>query len=489
MPNLVIASFRRDTAVLLAVIGACAALFAYLSVARHYAFHTAAYDLAMYDQAVWNTSQGRWFEINLLEDTMPGLTNKLGDHVEPILLPLALLYRLRSNADVLLVVQAVALAALVWPLYHVVRDKTGSLLLAAVGVGLYLAHPAMWNALLFDFHPVTLAATFLMFALWMLMRKRRAACLAFALLAMACKEHIGLMVAMLGVYAVLFHTSARRLGAALIAIGLAGSIVAFGVVIPAFQPGGASYYLNRYSRLGGSIGEILLSPFTRPDVVWSILTNPNRVGYYGDLLLPLGGLPLLGAEMILPALPDIALNAFSAFAPARTIDAHYGVMIAPFLIVAALWGTSRFSNSHNSPCVFGRSMYQILLAAASAWMLISMAAYHLGHYGTFLPLSERYAPTFARLPRHATGLGLAAQIPPDAVVSAQFNLAPHVSRRPRAHIFPRIDDAGYVFLDLQGAFEPFETQAEYQAAVDALRDDPSWQVVAEQDGFVLLKRR
>ena len=428
----------------------CAVLFATLSIARHYAFNTAAYDLAMYDQAVWNTSQGRWFAINLLEDTMPGLTNKLGDHVEPILLPIALLYRLRSSADVLLVVQAVALAALIWPLFHLTRFLTGSLLLASVAVIMYLAHPAMWNALLIDFHPVTLSAAFLLLSLWMLVRGKRAACLIFALLAMAGKEHVGLMVALLGLYAMLFHKSQRRLGAVLLVVGLIGSAIAFGAVIPAFQPAGASYYLNRYGNLGSSAIEVLISPIAKPDVVWSILTRPNRISYYGDLLLPLGGLPLLGLPLLLPALPDIALNTFSAFAPARTLDAHYAVVFAPFLILAAVWGIDRLSRGlvrvfsprrreGAKPLNLGvlvnvLTRRRTILILACVWLIASMAAYHLHRYQSFLPLSTRYASSYRQEPRHSTGLRIAAQIPAEAVVSAQFTLVPHVSQRPRAHI-------------------------------------------------------
>jgi hypothetical protein len=50
-------------------------------------------------------------------------------------------------------------------------------------------------------------------------------------------------------------------------------------------------------------------------------------------------------------------------------------------------------------------------------------------------------------------------------------LLPHVSQRQRAHIFPRIEDATYIFLDIQGVIEPFQTQEEYQAAVEAVRHD------------------
>jgi len=41
----------------------------------------------------------------------------------------------------------------------------------------------------------------------------------------------------------------------------------------------------------------------------------------------------------------------------------------------------------------------------------------------------------------------------------------------------------------KGVIEPFQTQEEYRAAVDALRADPSFEVVSEQDDFILFKRQ
>lgn len=497
----------QEKQLLLALIALCAIVFSYLSVIRHHTFNTAVYDLAMYDQAVWNTSQGRLFAINLLEDTMPGLTNKLGDHVEPILLPLAALYWIRSNPDMLLIVQALALAALIWPLYHLVRSRSQSIWLAGVAVVLYLLHPGMWNALLFDFHPVTLGAAFLVFTLWMLMQRKHFSAAICAVLAMMCKEQIGLSVALLGVYAIFFvkrsvqsATQSKdvsrlmrffrardwRFGLLLIVIGVVWSVIALGVIIPAFQPQGNSYYLNRYGRLGSTFAEVLLSPFTKPDVFWPMISSPKRIAYYGDLLLPLGFLPFLGFEMLLPALPDIALNTLSAFAPSRTLDYHYAVIAVPFLILATAWGIDRLSRW------LGRKTSQArraVMIAASAFALIATGAYQIDRYHGFVPLSDRYLHTYTIEPRDPIGWQIAAQIPPDAIVSGQFNLLPHVSQRQRAHIFPRIEDATYVWLDTQGVIEPFQTRAEYQAAVDALRADPSFEVIVEQDGFILFRRK
>jgi len=41
--------------------------------------------------------------------------------------------------------------------------------------------------------------------------------------------------------------------------------------------------------------------------------------------------------MLLPALPDIALNTLSAFAQSRTLDYHYAVIAVPFLVLATAW--------------------------------------------------------------------------------------------------------------------------------------------------------
>jgi uncharacterized membrane protein len=242
--------------------------------------------------------------------------------------------------------------------------------------------------------------------------------------------------------------------------------------------------LNRYGKLGSTFGEVLLSPFTKFDVFWSIIAGPKRLAYYGDLLLPLGGLPLLGLDLILIVLPEIALNTLSAFAPSRTLDYHYAILIVPFLILATLWGIDRLAR-----WLKRKVDQRITLSFASALVLISMAAYQIDHYHAFLPLSDRYAGTFTVTSRDAIGLQVAAQIPADAIVSAQFNLVPHISQRERAHIYPRIDDATYVFLDTQGQIEPFQTQAKYQAAIETTRADSAFEVVTEQDGFILLHRK
>ena len=67
-----------------------------LTILKHQALQTTAFDLGTMDQAIWNTSQGRILEVTI----QPGVNIRLAGHVEPVLLVIALFYLLRSDPQV-----------------------------------------------------------------------------------------------------------------------------------------------------------------------------------------------------------------------------------------------------------------------------------------------------------------------------------------------------------------------------------------------------
>ncbi|MCS7002126.1 MAG: DUF2079 domain-containing protein, partial [Dehalococcoidia bacterium] len=95
-------------------------VFGALSILRHEALNSNAYDLAIFDQAIWNTSRGRWFAVSIkLED----LTNPilLGDHFSPALALLAPVYWVWSDVRALLIVQTLLFAVGAFPIYRLAR--------------------------------------------------------------------------------------------------------------------------------------------------------------------------------------------------------------------------------------------------------------------------------------------------------------------------------------------------------------------------------
>lgn len=121
--------------------------FAVAGALHHRAFHSAAEDLAFYDQILWNTAHGRPFVTSFIS------YNYLGQHMQPVLLLFALLYRVWAAPELLLVAGGVIAAAAALPLYGVVRNLLRHDGAAVVVVAVYLLSPYLHQATNFDFHP------------------------------------------------------------------------------------------------------------------------------------------------------------------------------------------------------------------------------------------------------------------------------------------------------------------------------------------------
>ena len=183
--------------VLAAGMAAYAAGFAALSVLRHTAFVTGRFDLGNMVQAVWSTAHGDPLQMTDLNGDQ---ISRLAAHVDPILILFAPLWWIWPSPNMLLVVQAVALALGALPVFWLARKHLRS---GRAGVGFalaYLLYPATGWLALNEFHPVALATPLLLFAFWYLDEDRLLPFAAFALAACACKEEIPLVVAGFGIW-------------------------------------------------------------------------------------------------------------------------------------------------------------------------------------------------------------------------------------------------------------------------------------------------
>jgi len=168
-----------------AAIAAYAAGFAALSMLRHQAFETGRFDLGNMVQAVWATAHGHPLAVTDLHGEQ---FSRLGAHVDPILVLFAPLWWLWPSPDLLLTVQAAAVALGAIPVFKLARKHLGDDR-AALGFALaYLLLPAVEWLTLNEFHPVALACPLLLWAFWFLDEDRLVAFAVTALLAATTKE-------------------------------------------------------------------------------------------------------------------------------------------------------------------------------------------------------------------------------------------------------------------------------------------------------------
>jgi uncharacterized membrane protein len=162
-----------------AAIAAYSAGFGSLSILRHRAFNTGRYDLGNMVQTVWNTAHGHFLQMTGGDGVQ---ISRLAAHFDPILAAFAPLWWIWPSPEMLLVVQAVAVALGALPVFWLARKHLGS---EQAGLGfalVYLLYPATEWLTLNEFHPVALACPLLLFAFWYLDEDRL---LPFALLATA----------------------------------------------------------------------------------------------------------------------------------------------------------------------------------------------------------------------------------------------------------------------------------------------------------------
>ncbi len=234
--------------------------FASLSILRHRAFNTGRFDLGNLVQAVWTTAHGDFLQQTALNGRQ---ISRLGVHFEPILAAFAPLWYLWPSPDMLLTVQAVAVALGALPVFWLARKHLHSER-AALGFALvYLVYPPLQWMALDEFHPGALACPLLLFAFWYLDEDRLVPFAVFALIACTTREEIALVVAGLGVW---YALSRRRwiTGSVVAVAGAAVAAIVIGLVTPHFRHGAPLSFYGRYKDVGGSPSHVLRTIVTHP---------------------------------------------------------------------------------------------------------------------------------------------------------------------------------------------------------------------------------
>ena len=315
-----------------------AAIFFLCSSLRHALFQSTAWDLGIFDQAVYLISQGK-----------PPISSFLGfhimgDHASFIFYLLALFYKIYPDVHWLLAVQAAALALGVWPVWMLANlaglKRERSAAMAAV----YLLYPVVFNINLFDFHPEVMALPAILWAIVAARLDRPWQFGAAVILILGCKGVLALTVAAMGVWLLVFDRPSRsgkskvRIAIALFAIvvGTAWFLIVTQGIIPGFK-GAESGGVGRYAYLGNSVLEIAANLLLKPGLVLGKVCSIDSFKYLFLLILPvIWGLSPRYLTPLVGALPTLVLNVLSEEPFQRSLAYQYSLPAIPFLLLAVI---------------------------------------------------------------------------------------------------------------------------------------------------------
>lgn len=430
------------------------AVLALYKTFQHLTFNTQAYDLGIRASILYNIAfQGRvWDSLHSLHG--------FSGHFHPVSFFLAGFYRLWPNPLFLCLAQAAAVSAglmfFLLLMKRLVEDKRKHLPL----LGFYLVNPFLHNVLVHDFHPEIFAIPLVLGFFLLLDRDKSwlAALPAFALLTL--KEDMGLVLFALGVYALV--RKRWILGGLMAVIGLVWLPLALLVIIPRFQaPGQTGLLLLHYQSLGSDPGGIISTLLSRPWLVLTqVLARPQTLLTIALLTASVGAFALTRWEAAL-VLPILAAQLVSDHPHQMALTWQYSAGVLPFLFFASLRGVTRIRPWF---------LYLALVLAVPAIIL-----------RVPVPVSWQVKPN-----RITEIYALMSRIPRNASLSVSNNLAPHLVNRKDVVLYPRIEEARYVMVDLEGNIYPAPWRTRYE---DLRKLTEGYDTLASYNGLVLLKRR
>jgi uncharacterized membrane protein len=292
---------------------------------------------------------------------------------------------------------------------------------------------------------------------------------------------MGLPIVGLGVWFAFAH-SRRAVGALIAAAGLAWTLLAVFVIVPAFA-GGDSHFYGFYDGVGGSPQGVLRTIATDPLRVLSALAEPHDIAYLLWLGVPLLFLFALSPGLAAVALPQLLANGLSDFRSMTDPRYHSVAAIMPFLVAATLFGIARVTPARRAVLASA-----VLVCSATLSLVVAPWARAVGlkpFGGRAIVEAERVAALDAAV----------ALVPAGAAVSASNTAAGQLSARRYVYSLPVLGRAEWVVVDLEDPWVVREGSPILNRDPDAiaaliarLRDDPGWAVARDGSDVIVFRR-
>ncbi len=391
-------------------------VFSTLTIRQHQSFNTNALDLGKFDQSIWNTAQGRPFQITISENLV------IESHFSPSLALFAPLYWIWSDIRLLFITQSILFGGAGFLIYWFFRRQNPWLGLVVFAA--YLMSPTLHQVNLVEFRRLTLAVFATSYAIYHLLRRQYGWMALGLALALLSKEDMSLTVIAFGIYILLIQRN-MKVGAATLAVGIAWFVLIPFVVLPSImttdQTEGYQHANSSYSYLGTSLPEIVQTVTSQPGLLLQYAAQPQRLLALFNFLWPAAFLFLLAPEIAFFLLPHFGFLLTSTLEPMGRLQVWYPSVLVIILYWAVAVGTSRLSRRWQRA-----ALVLLLLVSSVAWVTTSQlwpgAKFDIARY----QVTEHERQVAAQL----------AELPDDAIIMAQDSLVPHLSHRENIYLFP-----------------------------------------------------
>ncbi len=458
--------------------------FSYQSLKHFYSLNVNGLDLGVYTQSVYSVLKGRILVNTLLPENMEP-TSHLAHHFDPILFFFVPFIAIFPSALTLLLLQNLLISVGSYFLYRIALLKTHSFIFALACVILYFLSP--FNNAFSDFRPSRLMTIFLLSAIYFKMKKQSLFFWISVLLVLFTKETASFSIMVLGLVFITMRKCLRD-GVLLIIIGLIWLIVTMGVFIPYF--GGHSYLFleNLYSLRGTMLSgdqsfleslKNCLSKVSHEDMLFL------RMLFLSVLFLIFLSLRWLLA--LIPFVIAIGLVNIPHYSHYNMLN-WYVMQYWAFLLVGLIYGTRNLKYFLRVKKIKFANKNRFYILISILLVIVSLVQHNRCSFQSPFFIHYDKEPLRRRTFKKKL-FTMFDQIPNDAIVATENNIAPFLSTREFIYVLPLVKkNPDYVLLCLK--IPPcFISDNQYEKFRNYLLNGENYELVSSTKQNFLFKRK
>ncbi len=462
-----------------------ASYFSFFTLRNHWNLRTAAFDMAIEDNVVFNAMRG---ELLKASPIFGPVGTHLGHHATFFAYLLVPFYALAPRAETLLIIQATLIGAAVIPLFLFARNRLGPYQAAFIAA-MYVFYAPLHGANLYDFHYPPLGIGFVFWLAYLVDIGKYRWAVVPLLLSLSVREDMALSIFVLGAYFLLSGVKPRA-GLALSLVGIGYFLVMKMAFMPYIRDGELSFvwFYEKLRPKGGPGGfaGVLTTIGGNPSYTMGTLLESAKVKYFLQVLVPFAFLPFRRSVGFVFCLPGMVMTLLSSRHASYDIGFQYTTHWALEMFLASIVVLTMIKQPEYTADVRGETRVRSWLMA----LAFAMAATSYQHGAILQHNTARGGFTAFKFDRtekdveqYEQLMALCSLIPPEAKVAGTERVLPHVSNRPDAYTVRSagIQDAEYILF-------PFHIGGVDVDRIYPVLFDESFGVVDVSGKFILAKR-
>ena len=426
-----------------------------VSLNRFWQYEAFYIDFGEYDQAIWAISR---FQPPMLDHWILGFISIFADHLTPSVFLLSPLYWFTSNSEVILIAQAIIVGLSGLVLYSIGKTIIKDKFISAAVLFCYYMFVGLQNAVITEFHEITVMTLFFILTFWAFVKKKRFLYFVFLIIMLGFKEITFLIGVCLGIAIFIIDRKWKKEAIVTIILSILWGVIAIKIIIPYFSPGTYLYAEGIPDAISDKLTALFDHPLKRHTLFYSFLS-------FG--FLPIFA-PQFWALMVQDYLSRFLTQNFST---RWDLGLHYNAISAVILALATIYAI-KFLIKY--PFV---KKYRYIVV----YLLIGNALF-LNRFVLHGPFNLVYNKAFYDHTKQFTFLDIMVKmVPPNATVSTHNNLASRFTHQ-RVWLLKdnyEIHKPEYILIDNRQGQNPndFTGTGDLDQILKKVLDDPNYQAI------------